>query len=337
MKIVYQDMKKGEVKVLIQHMDDCWHLYNILEKGDLVSAFTYRTKKEPETKKRAGKGEKEGMYVTIEVESVTFQKFSDRLRIHGIIVDAPQDIGAHHTLYGEPGKEIKICKEWRRRHINRLNEAVKSSSQPKVMVLSMDDDEATIATIHQYGIEETAMIESGRTGKMYEGTTNEREYYGNIFSKVRDIYIPLVIVGPGFAKDHFVSFMKEKGMKNYLVEGTGHAGMVGVHEALKRGIIERVTGELRMSIETKMVEDVLEHIVKNGLVAYGKEEVERAVEMGAAKEILVTHEMVREEEKILEKAEKIGAKVHVISALHEGGEKLTSLGGIAAFLRYAIN
>jgi len=337
MKILHKDMKKGKIKVLIQHMDDCWHLYNILEKGDLVSSFTYRTKKERDDKLRAGKGEKEGMYVTIEVQSVSFQKFSDRLRIHGIIVEAPQDIGAHHTLYGEPGKELTICKEWKKHQIDRLNEAVKESSQPMVAVLSMDDDKATIAIIHQYGVEEIATIESGRAGKLYESKSTEREYYGNIFSKIKDMDIPLVIIGPGFAKENFASFIKEKGAKKYIIEGTGHAGMVGVHEALKRGIIERIAGEMRMSKEIKLVEDLLQKISKNDLVAYGKDEVEKAIDVGAVKEILITHEMVREKEKILEKAEQMGAKVHVISTFHEGGEKLASLGGIAAFLRYPIH
>lgn len=337
MKILYQDMKKGKVKILIQHMDDCWHLYNILEKGDLVSAFTYRTKREKDDKLRARKGEKEGMYITIEVQNVSFQKFSDRLRIHGIIVEAPQDIGAHHTLYGEPGKELTICKEWKRHHIARLNEAVKESSQPMVAILSMDEDKATIAIIHQYGVEEIATIESGREGKLYESKSDEKEYYGNIFSKIKNMDIPLVIVGPGFAKEHFASFIKDKGIKDYIMEGTGHAGMVGVHEALKRGIVERVAEELRMSREIKLVEEMLQKISKNDLVAYGKNEVEKAVDMGAVKEILITHEMVREEEEILERAEQMRAKVHVISAFHEGGEKLASLGGIAAFLRYPIH
>lgn len=337
MKVMYQDMKKGEVEVLVQHMDDCWHLYNILEKGDVVSSFTYRTKKEPDSKQRAGKGEKEGMYVSITVERVAFQKFSDRLRIHGTIVDAPVDLGAHHTLYGEPGKKIKIRKEWKPRHITRLHEAVKASSQPRVMVLAMDDDSATLASLHQYGVEEIATIESGRTGKMYNGASYEKEYYGNVYAKLKDIDMPAVIVGPGFAKDNFCSFMKEKGKKEYISESTGHAGMVGVHEALKRGIVERVAGELRMTAEIHLVEEVLTEIVKNGLVVYGDSEVKKAVDMGAAKEVVVTHDMVGKMEEVLEHAEKTKAKVHVISAFHEGGEKLAALGGIAAFLRYALS
>ncbi|KAA0002306.1 MAG: hypothetical protein FE048_04100 [Thermoplasmata archaeon] len=206
-----------------------------------------------------------------------------------------------------------------------------------VAVLSMDEDKATIAIIHQYGVEEVATIESGRTGKLYESKPNEKEYYGNIFSKIKNMDIPLVIVGPGFAKEHFASFIKEKGVKKYILEGTGHAGMVGVHEAIKRGIVERVAGELRVSREIKLVEELLQKIAKNDLVAYGKNEVKKAIDMGAVKEILITHEMVREEEQMLEKAEQMGAKVHVISMFHEGGKKLASLGGIAAFLRYAIH
>ncbi|RLF46929.1 MAG: mRNA surveillance protein Pelota, partial [Thermoplasmata archaeon] len=44
MKVLYKNLKDGEIKLLIQNTDDCWHLYNIIEEGDLASAFTYRTK-----------------------------------------------------------------------------------------------------------------------------------------------------------------------------------------------------------------------------------------------------------------------------------------------------
>jgi protein pelota len=337
MKVLRQNKKKGEIELLLQHMDDSWHLYNILEKGDLVSAVTYRTKKESDTKKRAGKGEKEKMYVTLEVQNMSFQKFTDRLRIHGTIVDAPEDIGAHHTLYGKPGAKLKIQKEWRKHQIDRLDEAVKASSQPMVAVLSLDEEKATLATIHYYGVEEVAVIESGRTGKMYESKTEEKEYYGNIFSKIKHLTIPFVIIGPGYAKEHLANYLKEKKLTRYIVEGTGHAGMVGVHEALKRGILERISGELQMSKEIKLVEALLDGIAKNNPIAYGKTEVKKSVEMGATREILITSELIRDEEKLLEEGEKVGAKIHVISIHHEGGEKLASIGGIAAFLRYAIS
>ncbi|HDH81668.1 MAG TPA: mRNA surveillance protein Pelota, partial [Thermoplasmatales archaeon] len=134
MKVLYKNLKDGEIKLLIQNTDDCWHLYNIIEEGDLASAFTYRTKSQTDDKKREGKGEKERMYLTIRVTEVSFQEFSDRLRVQGIIEEGPQDLGKHHTFNLKVGDEIKIKKNWKKYHLKRIEEAVNASKQPSVVV-----------------------------------------------------------------------------------------------------------------------------------------------------------------------------------------------------------
>lgn len=336
MKVLYKNLKDGEIKLLIQNTDDCWHLYNIIEEGDLASAFTYRTKSQPDDKKREGKGEKERMYLTIRVTEVSFQKFSDRLRVQGIIEEGPQDLGKHHTFNLKVGDEIKIKKDWKKYHLKRIEDAVNASKQPSVVVLSMDDDAATIAVLHQYGVEKIADIYSGRTGKFYEDKSDKKNYYGEVLSKIKEFNLPTVIVGPGFAKENFASFAREREDLNFIVEGTGHAGMAGVKEAINRGIIERIAEESALARESRLVEALLEGIAKNGAVTYGKDEVKKAIEMGAVEKVIVIIKMVRDNEDLLEMAEKMGAKVYTISDVHEGGEKLSALGGIAAFLRYKI-
>lgn len=335
MKVIYKNLKDGEIKLQVQNTDDCWHLYNIIEEGDLVSAFTHRTKARSDDREREGKGEKEGMYLSIRVTEVSFQNFSDRLRVQGVIEEGPQDIGKHHTLNLKTGSEVKIRKEWKKHHLRRLEEAVRAAKQPSVVILSMDDDAATIAVIHQYGVEKIADIHSGRTGKFYESKGSSESYYGEILSKIGEFDLPLVIVGPGFARDNFASFAG-KNLKNYIVEGTGHAGMAGVKEAINRGIVERISEESTLAKESRLVEELLEGIAKDGAVTYGKDEVRRAVEMGAVERIIILSTMMRENEELMENAEKTGAKVYTISSIHEGGEKLSALGGIAAFLRYKI-
>ena len=86
-----------------------------------------------------------------------------------------------------------------------------------------------------------------------------------------------------------------------------------------------------------MVEDFLSALAKNEPVAYGFDEVEQAIIQGAAEQVLVATSNVRECEAILAQAEKIGATVSIISDVHEAGEKLVALGGLAAFLRYQIS
>ncbi|RLF40325.1 MAG: mRNA surveillance protein Pelota, partial [Thermoplasmata archaeon] len=72
MRVVFKDLKKGIVKLIPENMDDLWHLYNIIDKGDLVRALTFRTAEQKGDKIRTKKGEKKPMVLTIRVENVEF-------------------------------------------------------------------------------------------------------------------------------------------------------------------------------------------------------------------------------------------------------------------------
>ena len=43
MKLVFKDLKHGEIKLIAENLDDIWHLYNIINEQDLVRAMTFRT------------------------------------------------------------------------------------------------------------------------------------------------------------------------------------------------------------------------------------------------------------------------------------------------------
>ena len=74
-------------------------------------------------------------------------------------------------------------------------------------------------------------------------------------------------------------------------------------------------------------------------------EVENAVSLGAVKTLLISDSLIikarnenfyKELESIMKLAETTKAEVHIISASHDSGKKLESLGGIACILRYKI-
>ncbi|MDD4308038.1 MAG: mRNA surveillance protein pelota, partial [Thermoplasmata archaeon] len=94
MRIVHKDFNTGEIKLRIQNMDDLWHLYNVIENGDLVFALTARRDETRADVLRAERAEKKKMRLGIRVEKVEFHEFAEWLRIHGTIEEGPQDIGA---------------------------------------------------------------------------------------------------------------------------------------------------------------------------------------------------------------------------------------------------
>ena len=100
MRVLHRDPKTGEIKMRVENPDDLWHLHNLLLPGDLVRASTTRREEVKSDKVRPERGEKVRVTLTIRVEGVEFQAFSDRLRITGVIEEGPQDLGRHHLLLG---------------------------------------------------------------------------------------------------------------------------------------------------------------------------------------------------------------------------------------------
>lgn len=127
-------------------------------------------------------------------------------------------------------------------------------------------------------------------------------------------------------------------VKGAAIEATGQAGMTGVHEAIKRGSVERVAKESRVGRETALVERFFTALATEAPAAYGEADVLRVIEMGAADVVLVADHLVREGpgERFLELARNTGAQTAVISTHHEAGARFDKLGGLGALLRYRL-
>jgi protein pelota len=347
MKVVFRDLKHGEIKLVPENLDDIWHLYNVIDNGDLVRAVTFRTDEQKDDKKRMKKAEKKRMKLGVRVSEVKFHEFSDRLRIHGTIEEGPQDLGSFHTLNITADKmdALSIIKEkWKDHHLQRIDEAVKQRNQPILTFVSLDEDNATVAVLRQSGVQWVADIASHRSGKMFESADSEKEYFGDIISVLKTNVTKdsaVIVVGPGFAKEHFVKYGKEKNsdiFQNCHVHGTGEAGMNGVQEAIKTGIIKQITKENRVALETELVEKLFEEIKKDGLATYGEKEVQNAILNSAVERLLITDTVVRTSigEKLLNLAKQNNSDFTIINTMHDAGKKIEGIGGVAAILRFKI-
>lgn len=344
MRVLSRDKKKGRIRLRMQSPDDLWHLHNVVEKGDLVYALTFRREEQRADKIRPERMEKKRVKLGIRVERVEFHEFSDRLRIQGVIEVGPQDLGSHHTLNLSPGDELTIEKQWKDSQLARIEQAVKASHQPIITFVSIEDDNALIAQMQQYGIKEIATIRSSAGGKRFPETSSSDEFFAKILSQLQILQVgeTLVIVGPGFTKEEFRDYAKERFPqifeRSFLVS-TGQAGMTGIQEALKKGVGQKVVEEARVAVETKLVEELLGRISKEGAYAYGLNDVRNAIQKGAVETLLVAESLLRKRdmEILLKETEKMGGKVVVISVFHEAGRKLESLGGLGALLRYKVD
>lgn len=344
MKVRNKDRRTGEVSVMVQSADDLWHLYNVMEQGDLVFALTARREDARADSLRAERGEKRKMRLGIRVEKVEFHEFADWLRVHGVIEVGPQDIGEYHTLNITKDEELTIQKVWTRAQLDVLDRAERSTERPLITLVAIDEDEAAVAQIREYGIKKLAAVQSGRSGKYFgSGPGKLDEFFEEIIKIIASAGEPgpLIIVGPGFAKEGLSAYGRQKAaaiFRDSQVISSGQSGMAAITEVLKKGIGSKLLEDSRVGLETRMVERLLEEIGKNGLYAYGKAEVAAAADAGAIEALLVASQAVRGHafDSMIEACQRSGAEVVVVSEHHDAGKKLEGLGGVGAILRYRL-
>jgi protein pelota len=340
MKAEYGDFKEnfGEVRLLPESIDDLWHLQHLLAPGDLVFATTFRSVDAASDKIRPEKVEKRPVRLGIRIERLEFSEHGVRLRIAGII-EHGVDIGAHHTINVETGYEISVIKTWRPLDRERIERSVKASVYGIIHILTIEEGEAELFRLRQYGPESVITLTAG-SGKGAE-TESRTGFFDQILTYIAEISGPLIIAGPGFIKDDFVKYAKNRDSASAgraVVVETRRIGRGAVQEVIGKGTLDKLLDDLQLSREVRMMDEVLMRIGKDGAVTYGRAEVDTAIGYGAVEQVLVVDSLLRDPEvmKTIETAENMRAAVVVLSSQFEPGERLAALGGIAALLRYKL-
>ena len=353
MKIIKQDTKEGIMEVVPETLDDLWHLSHIVEVTDNVSSkTTRRIQDNTGDKLRSDRGVKKTFYLGIDVESISFHLFTGKLRLTGVITRGPEDLiplGSHHTLEVKLNTPLTIKKlKWPNWALKRLKQAIDASKKLSAIIVVIEDDTATLGLMRQFGIEYYGPIKGNISGKrILDKNRNKNivKFYETIIESINkfDSIQNVIVAGPGFYKNDFYDYLKDKHKdlaSKSIIENTGTGGRVGIHEVLKKGTVEKLTVENRVASEMFAVNSLLEEIAKNSSkVAYGVKECSEAINLGAVDKLLILDNMVATNNlgQQMDMVENMKGEVMVISSEHDGGKQLESLGGIAAILRYALS
>jgi protein pelota len=340
MKAEYGEMKcgYGEIRLFPESIDDLWHLRHLTAPGDLVFATTFRSVDAATDKIRPEKVEKRPVRLGVRIERIEFSEHGVRLRLFGII-EHGVDVGAHHTLNVETGFEISVIRQWRPLDLERVERAVKASVYGVIHILTIEEGEAELFRLRQYGPESVITVMTG-SGKGAE-TCSRTAFFEQLLSHLENISGPVIIAGPGFIKDDFVKYAKNRscaGIDRAVVVETRRIGRGAVQEVVGKGALEKLMGDIQLSREVKMMDEVLLRISQEGAVAYGIKEVREAIGYGAVEQVLIADTLLRDAQviQLIEDAEAMRATIVVLSSEFEPGERLVALGGIAALLRYRL-
>lgn len=353
MRILKKDLRHGLICIAVEDIDDLWVLYNIVESKDLITTKTTR-----EIKIETGRpsSRRVSLTLTLETVKIEFDTSSNRLRIIGVIVKCPEEYevkGSHHSLVVTPNSIVTIFKEhWYNHHLNRLESSVKS--REPIVILSVDADSAGIAIIRSYKVDLKAELRPHLPGKrdIEARSVAEMKFFNDLtqaLSRVIQFEDPkpekILITGPGFWKNHFKEILIKKNpdlaIKVVGVKGGSIGGAAGIYEAMRSGVFASVIKDSRIADEISSVEDLFARLgADQGDVSYGLDQVAKDAVSGAIEKLLLTENMLRISEihnrieEIIREVENRKGKIMIISTEHEGGYKLSSLGGVAAILRY---
>jgi protein pelota len=355
-KITEKNLRQGFLKVVPDSQDDLWHLYNVIFKGDEVYAYTSRAIKTDTESSRPKSGERFSAFMGVTVESVSWDKFLGKLRVHGLICHAPDIVptGAHHTLSIALNQPVTIVKkEWPKHLLDRLTRA--TETEKPLLILSIDDEGFAIAETKQYGVEIKVEERTKLPGKHEadKRVSATKEFYQRTLKSLTQFWSQnhsaIVIVGVGFVKNDFANYISDEAqeLKKSVadIKSVNNGGVAGIYEALRSGVLLKASNQLRVVEESQVIEEVMKRLGKgDGTVAYGFDAVENASKMGAVEKLIVADGTLRDAEDeqrlkleaLMHEVEKRNAAVTVVSDEHEAGSKLLALGGIAALLRYPI-
>ena len=185
-------------------------------------------------------------------------------------------------------------------------------SQPSEVyaIVTIDKNEATIAVLSGKKYEILGHFTSGVAGKQRAGGQSakrfehlreeaEQDFYKKISGKVNDIFLPygdklngIIISGPGITKNYFMN----KGLIDHRLKGK-IIGMIDTAYTDESGVRETVNKAGKLLEHTDIVKEkaavnnFLNSIAKDGLAAYGKDEVEEALKVGKVEVLLLSEDL----------------------------------------------
>jgi protein pelota len=350
MKVLNRNNRQGVFVVLVETLDDLWYLSQVVREGDMVKSKTTRRVKSKDG--RVGSDERRTFTIGVKVEKIDFKE--DSLRLLGVIDEGPEDyvsLGSHHSLGIELDDVLTIRKDlWFESDVLRLEEAVKSTLRPKVLIAALEDGEASFGLVLESRVKYYDL--STPVGGKYDTSSRERnklDFYRQVLDFLqrvdgRENVRALILAGPGFEKDNFLEYLREKDValaSKAVVENTGSGGRNGITEVLKRPVLKSVLENIGSAEDVNLVNRLLEHIGRgDGLGVYGLEEIGRAVSLGAVELLLVSEKTFLSQrgplEVLMRAVKDARGRVHIVSRAGEAGQQLEALGGVAGLLRFRI-
>ena len=342
-------------KLRIDSEDDLWVLARFAISGrSLAMLGERRDTTTAESGDRAKAAERKKMWIQLRILTTEYKTYSNILRVHGTIEQAPVDIGSHHTHLVEVGDELEIHSSKGFPEYDRLllTDTMATDKKSNVSIIVVENDEIILFEVTRRGLREGAtwtMRGGGKRGDVRTSETVAKSFQQQVAKEIlaaTSTQLPMILCGPGHARERLRNvILSQDPQRTIRLVSTSMAGRSGANEIIRDGLADELLSEHAISKEIKLLEEVWLRLSKNGAVAYGENELSRAMNEGAIETLLVSADKIRDPEAMIEgtpvskwidAVSDIGAELVQCSSDHDSGEQLNNMGGIIALLRYKL-
>ncbi len=336
--------------------DDLWSLARLARNGMSLAMLGERRDQTTggEEGGRAKSAERKRMWIKLRIETTEYQSFSEFLRVHGIIEEAKFDIGSYHTHNITTGDEIELTclTPFLETDNQLLKQAIDAAKQVQIALIVVENDEVILFHITPRGLRESTtwtMRGGGKRVDIRESTGVAKGFREKVISELTaslDEETPLILCGPGHAREILLNELKASGQTRFMSSlGTSMSGRAGANEVLREGLAGNLLEDYAISKEIGLLEEAWKRVSTNGNIAYGKQELNKALNEGAIETLLISADLLRDEESTInglswqnwcQKLTEFGGEMIQCSTDHDSGQQLLGIGGAIALLRFKI-
>ncbi|MFH0971457.1 MAG: mRNA surveillance protein pelota [Candidatus Micrarchaeota archaeon] len=347
MRVLKFDLAEQELKAAVESIEDLWQLQKLIEKKDILLATSFRRFKSDD-KLRPDSGEKKLVHLELEVEEVEIAESANKLRVSGkILGGSPAEFvskGSFHTVDLELHSVFRLRKQFLPYHMKLIDEAKKKARTIKAQIVVMDERKAQMAMLRNSGVKFSFELENGASKRDVKRFEEEKKaFFSEILKAIEaEKSERILIASPGFAKDEFKKYAKDKNPQlesTFLYEHVSNAEKTAVFELLKRGAIEKLIAGQKVQQEFEILEKLKASLGKGDhLSCYGLDEVRNAIEMKAADTLMIEDELLRKDKalnQLMQRAENSGVKIVIFNSEDDAGREFSAF-KIAALLRYKL-
>lgn len=372
--IALEKDKSGSISIIPQDKEDLWQLYNLIQKGDVVELSTYRNIKKAsggssEIKDKS-KVERKFLKLKIAVEDVDYAPSDEVMRIRGKTTEQNQYVPnqSYHTAEVQLNKPFKLNKpEWDDISYGIILEASSIEAKAEVGAVIMEEGVAHLCLVTDSMTVLRNKIEKSipRKSRGESGGGNHDKAMGKFLNMVQATMIRnfdlgklkvIILASPGFTatalyKNIIDNAVKEddkailKNKSKFVVCHSSTGYLQGLEEVLKDKSVQKRLNDTKFAREVLIFEEFQKSLNDDDDKAwYGPAEVRKAVELGSVKYFLITDTLFRSDDiavrkhyiQLTEDVKNQGGEVLIFSSLHESGEQLDQLTGVAVITKYPV-